>query len=1198
MGIPYTKLWPSRSEGFQGISAIDSFERESRPVFVVDLEKFDHQDSARVDPVYWNEEFGQLSVLDEISKTTPFSSYTEEEATSLHNFKSWLLEKHEKTSSIRYGEFTWTALVIRQRWKAVFGSAIPQPFNSSMGNPAVVSRRHSRESSVTDMTMRPETLFENSFDFTSSLPLPPGAPSHIEFARNVDWASTLLGPTPQWSTHLRHLSNLCISSQTHTVLFWGPKKIVFYSESYIPILGSLHPECMGKPIMEAFCDAALEATRPIMNEFVRGRIGRTFEDLQLFQDRGVCDNEETYFTYSYQPVVGDTNDGSACITAWWLVPTETTNGKLTERRLSTLASIGERTALAKNLKSFWTKVFHSLEANGYDVPFAAVYSVTNPTSTDPSSPGLCRKRFQLEGAIGVPADYSYFPNVVHQLTDSLEDFTGFFLQAAETRESLVVRTADGTLPTDFVEGLILRGFKETPQAAVVCAIRPTALMSEDPDTVMGFLIMGLNTRRPYDQNYSSWIQSVVRQINTSAASVVLFEQEIQRGASIAEQAAMDKGLFEAQLNAKVQEIEQSEQTLKRIFTSLPVGIFWIEFTPEYPLGESIFRNDEWFRLTGDERTNTSQAKTPLWPWIHPDDAPILSDTYQAVLVMKELRTIQYRIRPGGRGSEEDLSCYTTLLLSMFPLFDDAGKLKSMLGSATDISAQKKIERLQNEQIQDAITSKRNLENFIDVTSHEMRNPLGAIIISSDDLMETLHVLQTHESLTASELQSVRSCLEAAHTIRECARHQKQIADDILTISKLESGLFAITPGENRPVALIEDVLRMHHSEFESANIIDQIEILETVRQLGIDWVYLDPSRVKQVLINLLTNAIKFTKDSERRLVYVRLSAFLDPPLRSDDVEYLPKLKEREDTTNSPEWGDGQIVYLQFTVQDTGKGLSPDEKKILFVKFSQAPKTHVSFGGSGLGLWISRELTEMHGGYIGVGSDGAGLGSTFTFYIKTRRAKAPPEAVPLPITRRRPHLSSYDSSIDYLPIVDSEASDNGQSPEYQKHILLVEDNLVNQKVFSKQLRKHGYAVSIANHGQEALDYLATTDFWHPQRKKSPNLTNQPYKPTTPSTTPWSSASPPPEPPPRSNPLDLILLDLEMPVLDGTQTIKTIRQLEREGQIVRHVPVIAVTANARLEQKEQALEAGMDDVVCKPFRVVELVKVMEGVIGGEA
>jgi hypothetical protein len=158
-----------------------------------------------------------------------------------------------------------------------------------------------------------------------------------------------------------------------------------------------------------------------------------------------------------------------------------------------------------------------------------------------------------------------------------------------------------------------------------------------------------------------------------------------------------------------------------------------------------------------------------------------------------------------------------------------------------------------------------------------------------------------------------------------------------------------------------------------------------------------------------------------------------------------------DQTLGPDWGDGEEIYLEFAVQDTGRGLSPEELKVLFQRFQQAsPRTHVQYGGSGLGLFISRELTELQGGEIGVSSE-SGKGSTFAFYIKCRRSKEPSEpiegATGVSLARKLSNAKERAKVVEPPKIKDfatvpnkSTTISNDKSQRSDLRVLIVEDNL--------------------------------------------------------------------------------------------------------------------------------------------------------------
>lgn len=350
----------------------------------------------------------------------------------------------------------------------------------------------------------------------------------------------------------------------------------------------------------------------------------------------------------------------------------------------------------------------------------------------------------------------------------------------------------------------------------------------------------------------------------------------------------------------------------------------------------------------------------------------------------------------------------------------------------------------------------------------------------------------------------------------------------------------------------------------------------------------------------MTNAIKFTRTESKREIKITMGASLTKPSEKNafGVQYVRKSNAAPDQTSKSEWGDGEVIFLCITVEDTGRGLSSAEINNLFHLFAQAsPKTHQTYGGSGLGLFISRQLVEMQGGEIGVASV-AGKGSTFQFYIKTRRTSPPPDAVEngngenVGGGTNDFQLLVREDALREACAVEISTLQNGTtvpnlkmenvvplSPRLPKdkeavfHILVVEDNLVNQKVVSKQLRKAGHVVAVANHGEEALTFLRRSEFWY-----------------EPSSTDHHAAGNEIPPPNETNEergegiqrekLSVILMDLEMPIMDGIECVKTIRNLQEEGRIRGHVPVIAVTANARKDQILRSLEAGM--VSClRPF-----------------
>jgi CheY-like chemotaxis protein len=281
---------------------------------------------------------------------------------------------------------------------------------------------------------------------------------------------------------------------------------------------------------------------------------------------------------------------------------------------------------------------------------------------------------------------------------------------------------------------------------------------------------------------------------------------------------------------------------------------------------------------------------------------------------------------------------------------------------------------------------------------------------------------------------------------------------------------------------------------------------------------------------------------------------------------------------------GEKLYAYFVVEDTGIGMSSEELVRLFQRFSQAQsKTHITYGGSGLGLYICKELAQMQGGGIGVASS-QGAGSTFVVFLETKAAAVVEQPVNVrdPITTKSSRADG--SAISHSSPMSSVPHEHNTNPNDQEkvaapadsegiHVLLVEDNLINQKVLARQLRKANCTVFIANHGEEALTILEQSTYWKHDSLNGLQVgtISQPMA------------------------LDVVLMDIEMPVMDGLQCTKQIRLLQSKGVIAGHVPIIATTANARQEQKDKVISAGVDRILVKPFTIDELMLSIRELVG---
>ncbi|KAI0204626.1 histidine kinase [Astrocystis sublimbata] len=1205
----------------QSVGILELLERDDRPTFIVDsLNPVNATPTETFVILYANP---ALHVSDNIRQLV-FGDFNDSQdgKTEFINFRTWVQSCGHSTEgadtflpAYHYGGVNWTCSILRNRFRFVSANtsvaSVPHPSlepqiergtsieSRSRGiTPIAISQTpsdvhiHDRdyfgdvnEMSVDDqlspridesvgdpMVIQQSQPFipaalagvpQPSFDWTR-IPLTPDLPEHIHFARTRDWASTPLGPMAEWTAELRTISNLVMGSPHPAALYWGPEYTVIYNEAYVALAGNKHPEMMGASYQVAWAEL-WDEIRPVFESACEsGQATMKNDDRFIMHRHGF--NEEAFFSWSIVPLVGE--DGN--VVGLYNPAFENTRRKLAERMMLTLREVGEKTALARDIKGFWTQVNKGLETNEDDVPFNLVYSVVEDMESDicsmHSGSWMNPPHLMLEASLGVPQDH---PCLVLglDLKTSNEGFAPYIRESMSNHGRPVILSAEqGTLPEGLMDGFEWRGGREPCRSIVIFPVHPTT----GSESVVGFIVMGINPRRPYDKDYQLFVNLLSRQLATSLASVVLFEEEIRRGQRAAQMALRDRQELTEQLHIRTREVEESELKFTRMAEFAPVGMFIADHH-----GHITYSNDMWWDLS---RHNRSESVNFWMRSVKDEDRPALEAVWRRLVSEKIAITHEFRFKCSRH--EGGVIIDTWVLMSAYPEKDTEGGIKSIFGCITNISQQKLAERIQMQRREEAVELKRQQENFIDITSHEMRNPLSAILQCADEIAGALTLLAKDGTDKSESLKlALAGCLEAANTITLCASHQKRIVDDILTLSKLDSQLLLVTPVDVQPLAVVQRVLKMFEGELNTNGIEMKFQVKNRYIDMGVDWVKLDPSRLLQVLINLMTNAIKFTQAHPKRSIVVTLDASTDiSEMTQSGITYFPRDRsDQDDLTDQPDWGRGDKINLHFSVEDTGRGLDEHERKLLFQRFSQAtPRTHVQYGGSGLGLFISRILTELQGGQIGVTSQ-KGVGSTFSFYVKSRKmaipsseTKALPSAPPLTrapgsstmIESRQPKTSTQN-------MLRRSAKGAPPEPRYSEDgrrlfdVLIVEDNLVNQKVLQRSLRNVGNNTKVANHGGEALEVLKGSRYW---------LGNE-------------SAG---------DDISIILMDLEMPVMDGMTCARKIRELERNGTIVSHIPIIAVTAYARPEQIENAKAAGVDDVISKPFRIPELLPRIEQLV----
>ncbi|KZM19355.1 uncharacterized protein EKO05_0002945 [Ascochyta rabiei] len=701
--------------------------------------------------------------------------------------------------------------------------------------------------------------------------------------------------------------------------------------------------------------------------------------------------------------------------------------------------------------------------------------------------------------------------------------------------------------------------------------------------------------------------------------------------------------------------------------------------------EAIFVNDGFFRLTTNKMANEFRA----WPEsIHPDDYDRVMSAYRKAFSKREDLRIEFRCTSEAAGEKGEWRLFLFRPLNEDP---EAG----FICAVVDITEIKQAQLTQEKAATEAQDRKEQQERFIDMVSHEIRNPLSAVMHLAEEVKDITRELSSGHADIEDQLSDI---LDAADTILLCVSHQNTLVDDILSFSKLDSMMLSLVPRVVRPKWEFSQALKVFQSEFKAKSIKFHYAMDISYDDQKVDHVVADINRMKQVLVNLITNAVKFTsrKKGSKSITVSMGASTKRPTSYPPNVIYFGQDKEsfHVDSTKSSEWGTGDVFYLMVAVKDSGIGISKDDQAKLFERFRQAtPKTQEKYGGSGLGLFISRKLCQLHGGDIGVSSK-EGDGSTFGFFFKVRRSNGSSEdgrpLLSLRSNSENPGLSNqraqtprpgYSRSNSQLPDIKERTSEqdrkevkleakdsegesqdkkdeshvNGESfglgtltshtgvdvdnvdpslknppteyfpeahpestednryhetksvanqitplqegndnnvsytesgeskrqkaaahkahqvqgtrrSEDKRTLLLVEDNLINQKVLRRQLQARGFEVFVANNGQEAIDAVFERGATAAQDQHNRNY------------------------------FDCILMDQEMPVKDGNQATTEIRQLQDDGK-AGYSKILGVSANVREAQRNSMREAGMDDLISKPFKVEDLIKKIDGLTIGD-
>jgi PAS domain S-box-containing protein len=505
-----------------------------------------------------------------------------------------------------------------------------------------------------------------------------------------------------------------------------------------------------------------------------------------------------------------------------------------------------------------------------------------------------------------------------------------------------------------------------------------------------------------------------------------------------------------------------------------------------------------FGLTPGEFKGTYEA---FLERVHPDDRERVTQDMKRCIEQGIPHDMEYRV------IWPDKSVHILAAQGRVYRESESSRPIKMAGVCLDITQRKQLEqerlealkRVEEEHIhrQEALHYQQRQKEYTETVCHELRNPLQGIIGSTELLKTDMGALSAN--LTAyqqvqtpeSKMQLnayMENCKNYVTNLEECIDHLKDLLDDVLNLAKLEANKMELAIKIIQPKAIIQSVAKMFAAKLAQK----QLQLLLQLPEEDI-LVKGDAQRLKQIIINLLANALKFTEKGGITLGFKVLQVA------------------------------ATYTQLQFMVADTGIGMTSEERSQLFQHFSQG-NVHVSsqYGGTGLGLEISDKLVKLMNGQIEVISE-KGQGTQFTFIIEC----ATPTQEELNTLEKQSEASTVPAT---LPTVGLGA----------RKILVVDDNPINQKLLVRLLKNLGYtAIQIATNGKEAVECFT-----------------------------------------EAGPFDLIFMDIEMPVMNGYEASRQIREQEHMLKLAS-TPIIGLTGHTEEKYKQQALAAGMNDVLTKPF-----------------
>lgn len=514
-------------------------------------------------------------------------------------------------------------------------------------------------------------------------------------------------------------------------------------------------------------------------------------------------------------------------------------------------------------------------------------------------------------------------------------------------------------------------------------------------------------------------------------------------------------------------LAKSEESYRSVVENIKEVIFQTDMQ-----GRWTFLNPAWTEVSGFSLQES--LGTLFLDYVHPEDRQRAGEFFE-LLIQRKTDDCRCEVRFCHHESG-----FRWVEVYARPTLDANHQLGGVSGTLLDVTERRAANDKLRQAMQKAEAANVAKSRFLATMSHEIRTPMNGVL----GMAQLLRM----PDLKDSERQKY------AQVILDSGQNLLTLLNDILDLSKIEAGKIEFQAIAFRPAQLLHETAALFDELVRSKRL-----HLETAWQgSGASLYCADPNRLRQMLSNLVSNALKFTATG-----FIRIEA------KEVAIE-------------------GEDSVLEFSVSDSGIGIPEDKLALLFKPFSQVDASNTrEFGGTGLGLSIVRNLALLMKGDVGVESQ-AGKGSRFWFRIRVNRIKESP---------------------DSQPLEQGNAAGSAASPGLQQYVLVAEDSAINRLVVETMLTKLGLRVQSVENGQQVVERVTAGKLFP----------------------------------------DLILMDCQMPVMDGYAATRQIRQWEQKNGKAR-LPIIALTAGVYDDDRERCLDAGMDDFLSKPVDLKELARTL--------